>query len=37
MAERIEDSIGRNLGNILYILGSVVWAVILLALMGKEK
>jgi len=35
-AELIEDWIGRNIGNILYIIGSIVWAVILLAIINKK-
>jgi len=36
-AELIEDWIGRNVKNILYVVGSIIWAVILLALFSKNE
>lgn len=30
-AEKLESWIGRNLGNMLYIVGSIVWGLIVIA------
>jgi len=35
-AERLENWIGRNLGNIFYIAGSIVWGLIMLAIIKKH-
>lgn len=35
-AERLESWIGRNLGNIFYIVGSIVWGIIV-AILIKNR
>lgn len=35
-AERLEKWIGRNLGNIFYIAGSIVWGLIVMAIIKNN-